>query len=126
MARNSVYDSSVAMTIYNLLQVAGSDQDANALFDRAVQTAHMDLDRDQFERSLGALVRRRWIDQAGDVYKSRDPKRRIVVNRDRSGVQAALGVITGGWKDWRVRSQEPGGVKELLLEDVLYDERTQS
>jgi hypothetical protein len=121
----ALYDSTAGMTLYNLLAQHGGQYDADQLYDMARSAQHPELERDQCDRALVQLVRRRWISEVEGRYKCLDPKRRLVVDRDRSGVQAMMGVIDGGWSGWMVR--EPvgqGRFQQRRLEMALDEEHT--
>lgn len=115
--RANVYDSTVGITLYNLLQMHGRPYLADDLFRQAQLHQHRDLERPQFDRALAQLVTRGWISEAEDGYKSRDPVRRMVVDRDKGSAEANLGIVDGGWCGWKVRNQ----IGLSLLEDALKE-----
>lgn len=119
-ANANVYDSTVGITVYNLLQQLGVWVSGDDLFAR-VRAVHRDVERDQFDRSMAELVRRSWIQQGDEGYKTQDQKRRVVVDRDRGGMEAMLGVLQGGWKGWQVREQTSKGLTQRPLEDALAE-----
>jgi len=112
------FDSTIAVTIYNLLCQRGTTGKSE-LYHLAKATQHPRLERDQFDRAMQRLQDRRWLRTSeNDQVETFDPKRRIVIDRDRTDVE--LGLEQGGWTGWKVKETLPGkGFKMSTLESVL-------
>jgi len=96
-------DSTIALTIYNLLCLTYGALGADALYVQAKSAQHPELERVQFDSALNGLVTRGWVlTTTPATYVCRDPKRRLIVDRDRSQVEVNKG-DEGGWSKWRAR-----------------------
>lgn len=108
-----VFDSTFALTIYNLL-CANGPMHTSKLQAAAVQVHSASvIEAGQFDRALDGLNRRKLIvvDKTGQTAV-RDALRRIVVARDLTdcnGPDAAR----GGWKGWIVRDKTTGAGRAL-------------
>lgn len=87
--------STYAMTLYNLVQLAGGRARLRELHLAARDKAHRELDEITAEAALEALVERRYLTRDGESgeYVTRDPQLRVINARDRREPD--------GWKGWR-------------------------
>lgn len=112
-----LFDSTVAITMYNILCMSGPASSLEELYHRAQNRMHPTLKKDQATRALNELVRRGLLKQVVGGYALKDPKRRLVVDRITSGDEAFKGVLQGGWAGWKVR--DPAGL--LPIDNVIGD-----
>jgi hypothetical protein len=102
--------STVAMSIYNVLAVAGRELTVKEIY-QAVCTGHnQELPPEQVIEAMHGLCKRRFlcihrIDDRNPTerFSNADKLRRVVRSRDRSG---------DGWDNWRVMNQD-GSVQRL-------------
>jgi hypothetical protein len=101
-----IADSTIALTAFNVLSMSSRPLYRQALL-KECSKYHPGLNAAQLERALDGLQARRWIDVVGSetirAFSSKDGKRLIVIDRDRSEAEVAKGVHEGGWATWRVR-----------------------
>lgn len=116
----SCFDSTVAMTVYNVLCTRGATglrvDELSAL---TKELHHDDLDSAQFQRALRGLWRRHLVEEREGRYHVADTRRRLVVGRDRK--DAHLGFQDGGWSGWFVQDRSNGTTVIRTLEAVLAE-----
>jgi hypothetical protein len=111
--------STVAVSAYNLVAVAGKPLKATEIRERLASSQHVGLSIERTREALNGLVGRKLMRLAGDeAFDVVDPKRRVVVGRDRSDAQVLDdGAVTGGWNGWRVRERATRSA--VPIEEVL-------
>lgn len=119
MSSTPLFDSTVAITMYNLLCQLGKPDvgvSFDELFHRATQRMHPTLKLDQAHRALQEMVRRKLLIMIEPGrFLLRDPLRRIIVDRTKTGDEAFKGMMQGGWAGWVIRSQNgPMSIDEML------------
>jgi len=111
--RVDVYaESTVAISVYNYVALKGHPCTRDDIFEQ-LKTIHLlELDDDLFERSCAGLIEKKYITEIGDALFVQDPKRRYIVNRDRSDfyVDEERGIVMGGWDKWIVKDNQRGYV----------------
>jgi hypothetical protein len=118
---NPTFDSTVAMTLYNVLCMSKGTATKDHLIQQS-RSLHLPyLEVDQFERSLARLVKEGFVSIDGETVKGADPENRHVLSR--SLADTALGPIEGGWKGWIVRDLSGGGNKLRTLTSVMEEVR---
>jgi hypothetical protein len=103
MSRAPLYDSTVAISLYNLLCLAPDGLNIEELYQRAVKAQHPHLDKAQTLRALDGLGERKLVERTGDGYRVVDPKFRPVAGRSNNEDPRTLDLLTSGWTGWRFR-----------------------
>ncbi len=99
-------DSTIAITVYNLLAINRNPLDVTELLTGA-SAQHCSVEPVQLSRAAQALVERGWVGSNPDgTYFCKDSHRRVVIARDRSDAEATDddGNCVGGWNGWQLRS----------------------
>jgi hypothetical protein len=111
--------STVAMSAYNLVAVAGRPLTEVEIRERLASSQHPGLGIERTREAVNALVSRHLMRLAGDgAFDIVDPLRRVVVGRDRSDAEVLDdGTVTGGWNGWRVRERSARAA--VPIEEVL-------
>lgn len=80
------------------------------IFTAITEKQHPELKKSQLKEALSKLVDLRLIVSKAKKYQSRDPRRRMVVRRDRgdASIDPETGQIKGGWNGWMVRDGRRG------------------
>lgn len=116
------FDSTIGVTIYNLLSTRGAASKVTLLAD-AIRLQHPDLELPQLERVLAEMVRRGRITVVGESVLLVDTAQaRIVISRDIG--DRFKGPELGGWDGWMVSdpSAVPGKSKKIrTLDGVLAE-----
>lgn len=102
--------STVAMSIYNVLAVAGRELSITDIY-RSICTGHnQELDRKQVIEAMTGLCRRQFLcihriddKNSTERFSTIDRHHRLIRSRDRSG---------DGWDNWRVVNRD-GSVQRL-------------
>lgn len=101
-------DSTVAITVHNVLATFGGPMNASELLLQTRQMGAPGLGKRQFDVVLHKLARMRLIRRTEVGFMAADPKRRIIVGRSRSDMRKSEdGRWTGGWGAWIWK--EPNG-----------------
>lgn len=94
-------DSTIAMSIYNVLATTGGPMNDLMVFNHVRTTANPGVTKKQFDASLNKLGKMKLIRRTPLGIAAVDPKRRIIVSRDRSDMKKQVdGRVTGGWGGW--------------------------
>lgn len=102
------HDSTIALTVYNLICTRQGSAKASMLFEAAKRMQHPSLTREQFDRAVAGLVSRSRVSRFGEntddvELRCADEKTRLVVSRDLSDVKDKNS--DGGWNRWAVRGE---------------------
>ena len=102
--------STIAMTAYNIIAQSLEPLPPEVILTIGKAKAHPDLKEDQLKEALNRLVDMKYVNEKNGGYSGKDPKRRIIVERDRSDawIDEETGEITGGWNDWMAKDNERG------------------
>ena len=103
-------ESTVAMSVYNYVALKGHPCSMVDIFEE-LKTVHLtSLTEDLFCRSCEALIDTPFVAEINESLFVKDPKRRYVVNRDRSDFVSCeeTGRITGGWNKWMIKDLQRG------------------
>jgi hypothetical protein len=107
MSETQVYaDSTVAMSLYNVLCRRGSPAaGCEQLVGVVLELALPDLGTAQAEVAWAELKRRGLVVPRGKGYDVADRRRRVVIGRDREdwALDPGTGKIQGGWNRWMVQ-----------------------
>ena len=108
-------DSTVAMTLYNLLAMVRGALTVEQLTSSAMKLQHRGLETEQTQRALDGLVERGRIKlQPDGTYALIARERLMVVQRDLGDYDPKA--MTGGWEGWHVkdpRLRDGKGVRPL-------------
>jgi len=110
----SVATSTIAMTLYNILageRGARSIEEIAPIMMVWAKGSGIEVSEPQLFEALTGLAIRGFVRAfPNGLFDVRDPKRRPVVQRERSG---------DGWQAWRVHSTPAAAVSMTMLEDVV-------
>lgn len=108
--------STIAMTLYNYLQLAGDRTAMEIVNLDSVQDQHPGVDVGVATAALNELVDAGKLTLVDGKYVSRDPRRRLVTVRDRSDAETHPdGSVTGGWNGWQVQN----GTSRIPIEEAI-------
>lgn len=93
-------DSTVAMTLYNVLCMVGAKR-VEELHATAEQLQHINLERTQTDRVLAELVHRGRVKVTDGVFDVAASSRLVVVRRDLGDYDYIT--MAGGWEGWQVK-----------------------
>lgn len=119
MSRPPLFDSTVALTLYNLMCREG-ELPLESLYLLALSKQHPQLQKDQALRCLDKLGELNLVERTGSGFKVMDPHRRPVIARLNTDTNEVLGTGEGGWTGWKVR----GDVGVIPIEQALGFSRT--
>jgi len=103
-------DSTVAISVYNIIcKSTGNISSPAVLLDIIDEHCHPGLTGSQLRRVMRRMVRRGVLNKNNKTYIPCDPKRRIVVTRNRDDVyEDDKGRIRGGWENWMCQDPVKG------------------
>jgi len=113
--------STIAMTAYNLLALAGGTMADEALRQRCQGVQLPGLDAGSFIEALVEMAAKGWVDydRGSKQVDLKDPHCRLVKYRDRSdGGYDDDGNPVGGWGGWRVQCRRQGMIS---IDDVINE-----
>lgn len=123
MSRAPLFDSTVAVSLYNMLCREG-ELPVESLYLLAVSKQHPQLEKSQALRCLDELGARALVVRTGNGFKVADPQRRPVLFRRNTDSAEDLGTAKAGWSGWFVKdgNQNTPIEKALGLEPPVADE----
>jgi len=113
MSASQLYaTSTIAISAYNILARLGAEMSAKQIHEELVQTQHPGLKMGQLRTALRKLAQLYLISASNGVFKTRDPRRRVITHRDKSDacIDAKTGEVKGGWNGWMLQDAEKGNV----------------
>ncbi len=94
-------DSTIAMTLYNVLCIIPGAANIKQLHELAMKTQHVSLSLLQTERGLAGLVERNRIVKNGGQYSLVAKQKLMVVQRDLGDYNSKT--MKGGWEGWQIK-----------------------
>lgn len=106
------------MTVYNALATGSGGRTFDEIAKMTTAwsaSSRIVVPRSQIREAVAQLYRRKFVQYINGLYDVTDPKRRPVVERDRSDE----GQTDAGWRGWRVHARPVAAPHMVALEDVI-------